>query len=120
MEAKPEMNTLIVASSVPKTKKVKKQEKKKIDLIIEEDDEMAEITIKYNNITYCIDNPNKDIVVKKETKNNNVKYLCYSSNKDKYCILFTYKNIEITLNIKSSIEILLLKTLLASFKTYFF
>jgi len=76
--------------------------KKNIDFVIEE------IIIKYNNITYCIDNPNKDIVIKKETKNNNIKYLYYSSNKDKYCVIFTYKNIEIKLNIKSSIEILLL------------
>jgi hypothetical protein len=76
--------------------------KKNIDFVIEE------IIIKYNNISYCIDNPNKDIVIKKETKNNNIKYLYYSSNKDKYCVIFTYKNIEIKLNIKSSIEILLL------------
>jgi len=45
METKPEMNTLIVASSVPKTKKVKKQEKKKIDLIIKEDDDNIETNL---------------------------------------------------------------------------
>ena len=115
METKLEMNTLIVEDKnvTEPPKKIKKSKpKKNIDFVIEDDDELTEITIKYNNITYCIDNPNKDIIIKKETINNNIKYLCYSSNKDKYCVLFTYKNIEITLNIKSSVEILLLYIIL--------
>jgi hypothetical protein len=76
------------------------------------EDKVKHIIIKYNNNTYCIDNPNKDILIKKYIKNNNVKYLCNLSNKDKYCVSFIYKNIEISLNIKSSIEILLLYVIL--------
>jgi hypothetical protein len=70
-----------------------------------------EIIIKYNNNTYCIDNPNKEIIVKKIIKNN-IQYLCNLSNKNKYCISFMYKDIAITLNIKSSNEILLLYVIL--------
>ena len=115
METKLELNNVVIGcNNLPEPqKKIKKSTpKKNIDFVIEENDELSDITIKYNNITYCIHNPNKDIVIKKETKNNNIKYLCYSSNKDKYCVLFTYKNIEIILNIKSSIEILLLYIIL--------
>ncbi len=63
METKPEMNTLIVASSVPKTKKVKKQEKKKIDLIIEDDEKIIN---EFNN-KYVIQKieENKQIKLKK-------------------------------------------------------
>ncbi len=114
MDTKHELNNVVIADNVlhKPLNKIKKTNSKKNINFIEEDDEIVEITIKYNNIVYCIDNPNKDIVVKKETKNNNIKYLCNSSNKDKYCVLFTYKNIEIVLNIKSSIEILLLYIIL--------
>jgi hypothetical protein len=63
METKPEMNTLIVASSVPKTKRVKKQEKKKIQLIIEDDDKIIN---EFNN-KYVIQKieENKQIKLKK-------------------------------------------------------
>jgi len=63
METKPEMNTLIVASSVPKTKKVKKQEKNKIQLIIEDDDKIIN---EFNN-KYVIQKieENKQIKLKK-------------------------------------------------------
>jgi hypothetical protein len=40
METKSKINNLIVTSSVPKTKKVKKQEKNKLELIIEDDEEI--------------------------------------------------------------------------------
>jgi len=52
METKPELNNEVIASSVSKTKKVKKQEKKKIDLIIEDDDkcEVKSITDICENI----------------------------------------------------------------------
>jgi len=78
METNPELNSLIVENkNVPETpKKIKKSKpKKKIDFVIEEEDKLAEITIKYNNITYCIDNPNKDIVIKKSEIINIIKQL---------------------------------------------
>ena len=89
--------------------KSKEQLKKKI--VIDKEKESDEIIIKYNNNTYCIDNPNKEIIIKKNIKSN-IQYLCNSSNKNKYCISFKYINIEITLNIKSSGEILLLYIIL--------
>ena len=116
MENNHELNNVVIkGNDLPEpTNKIKKtiKPKKNIDFVVECHDELEEITIKYNNDTYCIDNPNKDFLVKKEIKNNNIKYLCYSSNKDKYCVLFTYENIEIILNIKTSIEILLLYIIL--------
>jgi len=108
METKPEMNNENNIPSFYNTTQSKKQQ----ILIVEEDEiEHEEITLKYNNNTYCIDNPNKEIIIKKNIKNN-VQYLSNSSNKVKYCISFTYKNIEINLNIKSSCEILLLYVIL--------
>ena len=78
---------------------------------MEESDDI-EVLLKYNNNTYCIDDSNKEIIITKKCNDNNIKYRCNSSNKDKYCVLFSYKNIEIKLNIKSSIEILLLYVIL--------
>ena len=118
METKPEIDNIVLEGNKTQKKNTNtKNPKEIIDFVIEENDiGVEELTIKYNNNTYCIDNPNKDIEVKKDIKNNNVNYLCNSSNKDKdkykYCVLFTYKNVKITLNIKSSIEILLLYIIL--------
>lgn len=72
----------------------------------------TKVSLKYNNNTYCIKDPNKEIILNKTCNDNNIKYDCNSSNKDKHCILFSYKNIEINLTIKSSIEILLLYVIL--------
>jgi len=113
METNPEIS-IDEVSYVPKVKKFKKQSKKedKMEFIIEnEEKETDEIAIKYNDNTYCIDNPNKEIIIKKNITSN-VQYLCNSSNKNKYCITFRYINIEITLNIKSSGELLLLYVIL--------
>ena len=120
METNSEISDANVSCIVPTAKKISKQtktklvieEEDKIEFIIEnEEKEHDEISIKYNDNTYCIDNPNKEIIIKKNIKSN-VQYLCNSSNKNKYCISFTYINIEITLNIKSSGELLLLYVIL--------
>jgi len=81
-------------------------------LITNKKDEVDRINLSYNNNTYCIDNPNKNIFIQKMINNNYVKYICNISSKDKYCVLFNYKNIDIRLTIKSSIEILLLYIIL--------
>ena len=89
------------------------QYRKNEETIKNKEKEFEEIIIKYNDITYCINNPNKEIIIKKYIKSN-MQYLYNSSNKNKnkYYISFTYINIEITLNIKSSSEILLLYVIL--------
>jgi len=74
-------------------------------------DIFEEIIINYNCNTYCIDKSNTNLIVKK-TVNNNIKYLFGECKKNKYCVLFSYNNIEIILNIKKSCEILLLYVIL--------
>ena len=96
-------------SSVPKNKK---KLKKELTIIDEEEKEHDEMVIKYNDNNYCIDNPTKEILIIKKYIGSNVRYLCNSSTTNKYCITFNYMNVEITLNIKSSGELLLLYVIL--------
>ena len=68
---------------------------------------MENLTLKFNDNTYCILNGNKTINIKKTLNN-----YYYSMNNNKYYLLFTYKNIKIEIYFKSSIEILLLYVIL--------
>lgn len=83
-----------------------------------ENEREEEIDITYNSNTYCIDNPTNEIKIKKLYNNNNIQFLYNSSNKNKFYVIFSYKNIEIKLNIKSSGEILLLYVILQHYYSF--
>lgn len=72
-----------------------------------------DLKLKYNNNTYCVTEPNTEILIKYKQKNDYiVQYLWNSYKKNNYRILFSYKKIEIELNINNSFEILLLYVIL--------
>jgi len=69
------------------------------------------IEIIYNKNTFCLQNPTTHLRVTKVPEEEIFKYI-YISNKQNYKVDFTYKNINIILHIKNSIEILLLYVIL--------